>query len=129
MAWGSLDGEPVLASAGLDGSVRLWDPVGGAQLRVLTGHNGGVLALAWGSLSGSTVLISAGSDAIVRLWDPRRFREVVIKFENLLLDVSISPDGRLGIAGLGGLAVLEINSGAFANPQTAQQSSFSAAGQ
>lgn len=63
-------GALVLASAGADGTVRMWDPVARAQLRVLRGHAGEVFALAWGVLGGMPVLASAGADDAIRLWDP-----------------------------------------------------------
>jgi WD40 repeat protein len=117
----------VLASAGLDGPMWLWDPVDGVQLRVLTGHPGGVLTVSWGRVDGGPVLASAGYDGTVRLWGSQRSARAVIRFENPLFGVSASPDGWLGVAGLGGVAVLAIHSEAFANPQTAQRLSFSAA--
>ena len=58
---------PRLASAGWDGSVRIWDPVVGKQLRVLKGHEGDVFSVSFGK--GGTVLGSAGSDGTVRIWD------------------------------------------------------------
>ncbi|MGH8904289.1 MAG: trypsin-like peptidase domain-containing protein, partial [Egibacteraceae bacterium] len=70
VGWGMLDGGSVLASAGVDGTVRLWNPVDGTQLRALTGHTGGVLAVAWSSLDAAAVLASAGYDGTARLWDP-----------------------------------------------------------
>ena len=71
ISWGSLEGRPMLASAGLDGTVRLWDPPNGVQLQVLEGHRGPVLAISWGGLEGRPMLASAGgSDGTVRLWDP-----------------------------------------------------------
>ena len=57
-----------LASAGGDGTVRLWDPATGAELAALTGHAGRVTAVAF-SPDGRR-LASAGDDGTVRLWDP-----------------------------------------------------------
>ena len=57
-----------LASAGDDGTVRLWDPATGAELAALTGHAGSVTAVAF-SPDGRR-LASAGYDGTVRLWDP-----------------------------------------------------------
>ena len=56
-----------LASAGGDGSVRLWDVASATQTALLEGHNGWVNAVAF-SPDGAT-LASASNDGSVRLWD------------------------------------------------------------
>ncbi|MFD8002989.1 trypsin-like peptidase domain-containing protein, partial [Streptomyces mirabilis] len=66
----SAGGRTLLASAGNDGTVRLWNPDTGDSVRVLQGHAGAVRALcplptAWG-----VVLASAGNDGTIRLWNP-----------------------------------------------------------
>ncbi|WP_437552517.1 pentapeptide repeat-containing protein [Sorangium sp. So ce367] len=56
-----------LASAGNDGTVRLWDPDTGNELACLVGHSGSVRAVAWHP--DGKRLASAGDDRTVRLWD------------------------------------------------------------
>jgi WD40 repeat protein len=56
----------LLASAGEDKTVRLWDPATGQQLRTLTGHTDWVRSVAFGP--GEYLLASAGDDKTVRLW-------------------------------------------------------------
>ncbi|CAM5666578.1 TIR domain-containing protein [Streptomyces aurantiogriseus] len=58
---------PLLATAGDDRTVRLWDPRSGRETAVLTGHTGRVLAVAF-SPDGS-LLASGGEDGTVRLWN------------------------------------------------------------
>jgi WD40 repeat protein len=57
----------LLASAGDDGTVRLWDPRTGRQQASLTGHTGHVCAVAF-SPDGS-LLASAGDDGTLQLRD------------------------------------------------------------
>ncbi|QSB13061.1 trypsin-like peptidase domain-containing protein [Natronosporangium hydrolyticum] len=59
----------LLASAGADGTIRLWDPATGQPKRVLDGHTDQVYALCAlpGCLGYS--LASAGADHTVRVWD------------------------------------------------------------
>ncbi|WP_329271424.1 WD40 repeat domain-containing protein [Streptomyces sp. NBC_01451] len=67
-----------LATAGRDGTVRIWDPVVGRQSGPpLTGHEGRVWGICtlpgWGSdgtSDGSTLLATTGQDGTVRIWDP-----------------------------------------------------------
>jgi WD40 repeat protein len=63
-------GQALLAFAGDDGTVRLWDPATGQQHRVLEGRTGGVRALCQVDVGGRALLASAGHDRAVRLWDP-----------------------------------------------------------
>jgi hypothetical protein len=76
LAWGRLDDRPVLAVANLDGTVGLWDPGRGQELRTLTGHVGVIRVLAWEQLGDRSVLAGGGDDRTVRLWDPQRGQEL-----------------------------------------------------
>ncbi|TQC47406.1 hypothetical protein EEB14_20865 [Rhodococcus sp. WS4] len=62
----------LLASAGDDGTVRLWDPATGSPHgEPLTDHTGPVSAVAAVPLSGGrTLLATIGDDGRVRLWNP-----------------------------------------------------------
>jgi WD40 repeat protein/tRNA A-37 threonylcarbamoyl transferase component Bud32 len=57
----------ILATAGKDGAVRLWDPATGRQRRTLRGHTAEVFAIAFAP-DGRT-LASGGREGAVRLWD------------------------------------------------------------
>ena len=77
---GALDGPILLASAGEDGTVRVWDPGTGRQVGdALTGHVGAVwdvCAVPGRDPGGRNLLASAGEDGTVRVWDPGTGRAV-----------------------------------------------------
>jgi WD40 repeat protein/tRNA A-37 threonylcarbamoyl transferase component Bud32 len=60
----------LLASAGADGSVKVWDRHTARLLTTLHGHHGDVTAVAWHPDGKS--LASGGADATLRLWDAGR---------------------------------------------------------
>jgi len=66
----TLNGLVLLASAGADATVRIWDPVTGEQRARLEGHHGGVRGVCAFTLDGLVLLASAGADTTVRIWDP-----------------------------------------------------------
>ncbi|WLS43213.1 NB-ARC domain-containing protein [Micromonospora profundi] len=57
-----------LASAGADGTVRIWDPTTGERRQQLSAHTGPVKAIA--ITADGTWLATAGNDGTVRIWDP-----------------------------------------------------------
>ncbi|CAL9428325.1 nSTAND1 domain-containing NTPase [Streptomyces sp. enrichment culture] len=64
-------GPPLLAGAGEDGTVWIWDLAAGTLRHTLTGHKDAVFSLAQITTgTGRHLLASASRDGAVRLWDP-----------------------------------------------------------
>jgi len=103
----SIGGQTLLASAGHDHTVRLWDLATGQQQRGLKGHAGEVTAVCQVSVDGQTLLASASSDGTARLWDPlsgqqRRILEGHAGWVRALCPVSVGGQTLLASAGYDG---------------------------
>jgi WD40 repeat protein len=59
-------GGAMLATAGADGALKLWDASDGTLLNTLAGHDGRVRACAF--VQGDATVVSAGDDGAVRFW-------------------------------------------------------------
>ena len=83
----------MLAAGGLSGTIKLWDVLGGREVRSLTGHTGSVNSVAF---SKDGRLASASNDATLKLWDAGTGRELRV-FKGHTLEVAsvvFSPDGQ-----------------------------------
>ncbi|MBO3750732.1 AAA family ATPase [Streptosporangiaceae bacterium NEAU-GS5] len=73
LATASIEGRPVLAAAGDDGRIQLWDLASRkVSLPPLTGHAGSVNAIACFTTGGRAKAVTAGSDGTLRIWDLAR---------------------------------------------------------
>ncbi|MCP4962595.1 MAG: hypothetical protein GY925_25420, partial [Actinomycetia bacterium] len=68
--WGEIDGQPHLATASYDRTVRVWDPVSGDTTRILEGHTHWVRGVGSGEIDSQPRLATASDDRTVRVWDP-----------------------------------------------------------
>lgn len=104
----------LLATAGSDKTVRLWNPNTGEHLRTLNGHTKGVTAVAF-SLDGR--LLATGSvDKTVQLWSPKTGERLapLIGHMDSVRAVAFSPDGQWLAAGSDAATVC------LWNPKTAE---------
>lgn len=92
-----------LASAGADGTVRIWESATGRLIRALLGHEREVLALAWSPAKEVSVLASAGQDNTVLLWNAAtgQILHTLAGHEGAVRALAWSPDGKtLASAGM-----------------------------
>jgi WD40 repeat protein/serine/threonine protein kinase len=87
-----------LASAGEDGTIRLWS-ADGEPSATLHGHDGAVSAVAYSP--DGTLLASAGADGTIRLWDPDTARETAVLrgHTDYVEGIAFRPDGRRLVSG------------------------------
>ena len=85
----------VLASGGIDGMVRLWDPATGQPAGALEGADVGGYAVAFSP--DGRLLAHGGYGWMVRLWDPATGQpaDALEGFARSVYTVAFSPDGRL----------------------------------
>ena len=96
----SRDGR-LLASCGLDRTVRVWDVAGARCTAVLSGHTGELFSAAFHP--DGTRLASGGRDRAVWLWDLTTGKEVA-RLEghaNYIFTLAFSPDGASLVSGSG----------------------------
>jgi WD40 repeat protein len=112
----------LLASAGGDGTVRLWDPATGRPVGAPLRASASALGVAFSP--DGTLLASAGADGTVRLWDPATRRPVGAPLQTTstghgVFGVAFSPDGQLlaGAASDGTIPLEEV--WLFAHPYKA----------
>jgi WD40 repeat protein/tRNA A-37 threonylcarbamoyl transferase component Bud32 len=92
-------GGRLLASAGEDGIVRIWDRAIGKQVSMLSGHHGRVTCVAFAP--DGRLLFSAGTDRKVIAWDPVTSRKLedVAELASAIRGLAVTKDGtRLVIA-------------------------------
>jgi len=85
--------ERLLATAGYDAKIVLWDVQSGHPLRALSGHNGAVFGVAFNS--DGSLLASASGDQTVKVWrvrDGERL-DTLKEPQGEVFDVCFTPDG------------------------------------
>jgi hypothetical protein len=92
----SPDGK-LLASAGEDGAVKLWDAEKLFPVLTLSGHRDAVTGVAF-SADGKQ-LVSGGRDEAVKVWDVDNGKELATFYARSVTAVAFSPDGKRVAAG------------------------------
>lgn len=97
----------ILASAGTDNNVVLWDVLSGKQMAILSGHTNEINAVVFHP--NNQLLISASKDGTCRLWKIPEGKEIeVINFSEEVGAVEISDDGKILWAGSSKLIAVDM---------------------
>lgn len=88
----------LIASAGADNTIKLWDAASGREMRSLVGHTNIVFSVAF-SPDGRLIL-SGGNDKMIRLWDVATGRQLYSALGDRIVvnSVAFSPDGRQAVS-------------------------------
>ncbi len=91
--------ESLIATAGYDRDILLWDASTGEQIREFVGHNGAVFDLAFSP--DGTILVSACADETAKVWQVSSGRrlDTLSQPEGEVFAVDITPDGKFILAG------------------------------
>jgi dipeptidyl aminopeptidase/acylaminoacyl peptidase len=92
----SADGK-LFATGNQEGAVQLWDPVSGAELRSIAGHDTGITSLAFSP--DSAFLVSVSQDGILHVWDTVSGEAVISLQGDALTCAAFGPDGKTLITG------------------------------
>lgn len=119
LAWGDIDGTPVLATGSWDTTVRLWNPSIAQQIREpLVGHTDIVEDIEWSSYEGNPIIGSASRDATARIWQARNGEQIRVfqpfgsSWITGLAFVNIGSEKAVALTSHDGqLAVIDIESG------------------
>ena len=89
---------PMIASAGLDGKLNIWDS-NTLQLRQTSTHDEGIVKLMW--FPSVPIVATASLDATLRIWDARNGACVKTfqGHQDAILDFEISPDEKFIVSG------------------------------
>src|SRR5262249_10561354 len=97
----------LVATAGEDGLVRLWEAATGKERRVLDDKSHSLTALAFLPGQGGLVLAAAGQDRLVRLWEVDTGKRLaILEHPNTPTALAASPDGKLLAVGVSNEVVL-----------------------
>jgi WD40 repeat protein len=66
----TVDGRPLLATGGHDGTVRLWNPGTGQPYKIFKAHQGRIFALCAVTVDGQPLLAAGGQNKTAQVWNP-----------------------------------------------------------
>ena len=96
----------MLATAGTDKLISLWDIASGRQLKALSGHTDDVRMLSFAA--GSSRLVSISDDKLVMIWDLRSgtYQQILRGHTNDVVHLAVSRDGQRVLSGDGKLVIM-----------------------
>ncbi|CAI5494160.1 unnamed protein product, partial [Closterium sp. Naga37s-1] len=89
---------PTVATASLDGSVRIFD-INSLQLRSTCTHQDGVVQMAWAPAA--PLLVTATADGAVHVWDARTgaIQKTLRGNRNAVVSLALTPDAAFAVTG------------------------------
>ena len=116
VAWTSWNGQPLIATAGIDGPIQLWNlPPRGRPTGTLVeamppflGHQAAIWQLSFGLVDRRVILASGGMES-PRIWDLATRQSLVLEIDNRVRGLALSNSGLLVIGTERGLITVQLS--------------------